>query len=79
MAFLLVILIGAVYIYRQKNKKLKTELRGPDPLVMSDLVISAEENIYEEIGPQSLSNRNDSSNPTLLRTESQVTGRFDRK
>ena len=66
MAFLIAILIVALYIYKRQNEKLKTELNGPEPLQMSTLVMSAEENIYDEIGP--LNNQSDG----LIRTESQV-------
>ena len=66
MAFLIAILIVAVYIYKRQNEQLKTELNGPEPLQMSTLVMSAEENIYDEIGPSN--NQSDG----LLRTESQV-------
>ena len=41
-------------------------MNGPEPLQMSTLVMSAEENIYDEIGP--LNNQSDG----LIRTESQV-------
>lgn len=66
MAFLIAILIVALYIYKRQNEKLKTELNGPEPLQMSTLVMSADENIYDEIGP--LNNQSDG----LIRTESQV-------
>ena len=66
MAFLIAILIVALYVYKRQNEKLKTELNGPEPLQMSTLVMSAEENIYDEIGP--LNNQSDG----LIRTESQV-------
>ena len=66
MAFIIAILIVAVYIYKRQNEQLKTELNGPEPLQMSTLVMSAEENIYDEIGP--LNNQTDG----LIRTESQV-------
>ena len=66
MAFLIAILIVALYVYKRQNEKLKTELNGPEPLQMSTLVMSAEENIYDEIGP--LNNQSEG----LIRTESQV-------
>merc|ERR1711937_1054559 len=68
MAFLIAILIVALAIYKRQNEKLKTELNGPEPLQMSTLVMSAEENIYEEIGPM---NNNQSRTDGLIRTESQ--------
>ena len=79
MVLVIIVLVIAVVIYHKKNAMLKTELNGPEvfflfferiinfpkPLEMAP-VLSAGENVYEDIGPESQIVRN------LIRTESQV-------